>query len=51
MNIPNEEKGINVFKDASSIAFWSKGAIGAAASQKIIIGYSDHNFKPEQRPL
>ncbi|MCE5169116.1 S-layer homology domain-containing protein [Paenibacillus profundus] len=47
LNMTNEEQTAHVFKDASSIASWSKGAVGATASKNIIIGYSDHTFKPK----
>ncbi|MFW5438513.1 S-layer homology domain-containing protein [Paenibacillus apiarius] len=47
LNMSNEEQTANVFKDASTIASWSKGVVGATASKNIIIGYSDHTFKPK----
>ncbi|GAA0133758.1 hypothetical protein YSY43_05980 [Paenibacillus sp. YSY-4.3] len=47
LNLPDEELASNVFKDASTIASWSKGAVGAAASKNIVSGYVDRTFKPK----
>ncbi|GAV13399.1 S-layer homology domain-containing protein [Paenibacillus sp. NAIST15-1] len=47
LKMTDDEQAANVFNDASSIALWSKGKVGAAVSKKIIIGYSDHTFKPK----
>ncbi|WP_139070819.1 S-layer homology domain-containing protein, partial [Paenibacillus sp. KS1] len=47
LKMTDDEQAANVFNDASSIAFWSKGKVGAAVSKKIIVGYSDHTFKPK----
>lgn len=47
LDLPGEELASNVFKDASSIAAWSKGAVGAAASKNIVSGYVDRTFKPK----
>lgn len=41
-----DEKTANFFNDSSSIAAWSKGAIGAVAAESIMEGYSDGSFKP-----
>ncbi|MBP1996967.1 S-layer homology domain-containing protein [Paenibacillus eucommiae] len=46
-NLSNDERAADVFKDASEMALWSKGAIGAAASKNIVTGYADRMFKPE----
>ncbi|NEW09080.1 S-layer homology domain-containing protein [Paenibacillus sp. SYP-B3998] len=47
LNLPNDEWAANLFKDASAMALWSKGAVGAAASKNIVTGYADPIFKPE----
>ncbi|NOJ73707.1 S-layer homology domain-containing protein [Paenibacillus alvei] len=47
LKVTNDEQAANVFNDTASIAFWSKGKVGAAVSKKIIVGYSDHTFKPK----
>lgn len=45
-NLPEDEATANTFSDASSMAAWSKGAIGGAAAANIISGYADGSFKP-----
>ncbi|OPH54642.1 hypothetical protein BC351_30965 [Paenibacillus ferrarius] len=47
LNLANDENAANVFKDALTMAFWSKGAIGAIVSKNIIAGYEDYTFKPQ----
>lgn len=42
---PNEEAA-EAFMDANQMADWSKGAIGAAAAGKLLLGYKDGSFKP-----
>ncbi|NMI05157.1 phosphatase PAP2 family protein [Paenibacillus sp. SZ31] len=46
LNLELNETAANVFSDSSSIAAWSKGAVGGAAAAKIIAGYTDGSFKP-----
>ncbi|MBT2282372.1 S-layer homology domain-containing protein [Paenibacillus polymyxa] len=46
LNLELNETAANVFSDSSSIAAWSKGAVGGAAAAKIIAGYADGSFKP-----
>lgn len=46
LNLELNETAANVFSDSSSIAAWSKGAVGGAAAAKIISGYADGTFKP-----
>lgn len=48
LNLDLNEGAANAFSDASSIADWSKGAVGGTAAAKIISGYSDGSFKPLQ---
>lgn len=36
----------DVFKDASSIPEWSKGAVGALVSKNIMKGYKDNTYQP-----
>jgi hypothetical protein len=39
--------GADEFRDASDIPDWSKGAIGAGAEAKILTGYPDNTFRPD----
>lgn len=45
--LSEDVKGISKFKDEDSIPNWSKGAIGAVASDGIMGGYPDGTFKAE----
>jgi len=40
--------GTDIFSDAARMA-WSKGAIGAIAAAKIMAGYPDKSFRPQDR--
>jgi Mg-chelatase subunit ChlD len=42
------EQEIKSFSDSSSIAAWSKGAIGALVKKGILRGYKDNTFKPKK---
>lgn len=46
LNLEENEEAADTFSDSSSIAVWSKGAVGAAAKANIISGYEDGSFKP-----
>lgn len=48
LNLEENADAANAFKDSSSIAGWSKGAVGGAVAAKILSGYSDGSFKPLQ---
>ncbi|MBP1988494.1 DUF4838 domain-containing protein [Paenibacillus eucommiae] len=41
-----EDIDVNVFTDAKQIPQWSRGAVAAAAAQKIMTGYEDGSFRP-----
>lgn len=45
-SLPANEKATNIFRDASSMG-WSKASIGAVCNAKIMNGYPDGNFKPQ----
>jgi len=40
--------GVNIFNDASQIATWAKGGVGAIARAKYMIGYEDNTFRPDR---
>lgn len=42
---PDEDKA-NAFRDAASIAAWSKGFVGAVAGSAIMVGFGDQTFRP-----
>ncbi|WP_415803496.1 S-layer homology domain-containing protein [Marinicrinis lubricantis] len=45
-NLEENEEAANSFSDASSIAAWSKGFVGAVADAKLMVGFTDGSFKP-----
>lgn len=45
-----DESGISVFKDANKISPYARGLVGGATKQKIVSGYTDGTFRP-QNPL
>ncbi|SDX45992.1 autotransporter-associated beta strand repeat-containing protein [Paenibacillus sp. PDC88] len=46
LNLEDNEDAADAFSDSSTIAAWSKGAVGAAAAAGMISGYEDGSFKP-----
>lgn len=38
----------NIFNDASEIAIWAKGGVGAVVKAKYMIGYEDSTFRPQR---
>lgn len=38
--------GADIFKDVNQIPVWSKGGVGAAAREKLMVGYEDGTFRP-----
>lgn len=44
--LSDNEAGASTFTDANEIASWAKGGVGAATSEKLIIGYEDGTFRP-----
>ncbi|WP_449009136.1 S-layer homology domain-containing protein [Paenibacillus taichungensis] len=46
LKLPSNEKATLAFKDSSEFVYWSKGAIGASFSKKIIAGYTNGTFRP-----
>ena len=45
-DLQSDTKVADMFKDASALT-WSKGAVGAVAKAKIMFGYEDSTFKPQ----
>ncbi len=44
--LSDNEAGVSSFTDANEVASWAKGGVGAASSEKLIIGYEDGTFRP-----
>ncbi|MCD9024084.1 Ig-like domain-containing protein [Cohnella silvisoli] len=47
LNLQGDETTAKAYVDASSFASWSKAAIGAVSSKKIMQGYGDQTFRPQ----
>ncbi len=45
-NLSDYASGANIFNDVNDIATWAKGGVGAAAREKLMIGYEDNTFRP-----
>ncbi|MFC5470549.1 S-layer homology domain-containing protein [Cohnella suwonensis] len=48
LNLQGDEAAANAFSDAAKFAPWSRAAIGAAVSKKLMQGYGDQTFRPEK---
>ncbi|MFC5470547.1 S-layer homology domain-containing protein [Cohnella suwonensis] len=48
LNLQGDEAAANTFTDAAKFAPWSKAAIGAAVSKKLMQGYGDQTFRPDK---
>jgi len=45
-NLSDYASGANIFNDVNDIATWARGGVGAAAREKLMIGYEDNTFRP-----
>ncbi|HKM01942.1 MAG TPA: S-layer homology domain-containing protein, partial [Sedimentibacter sp.] len=47
LGLDSNDKGADVFYDSNKISDWAKGYVGAAAEHRLIKGYEDNSFMPQ----